>query len=92
EIRKLEYGIDDTRCIFCGKSIWDIEMVLGINDKHMCIDCGEDFINATFFEYKTAINNGEVSKELIERLSNHAIMLKDVIQVLENYKKRPLNK
>lgn len=40
EIRKLEYGLDDIRCFLCDKSIWDIEMVMGINDKHLCIDCG----------------------------------------------------
>ena len=82
EIRKLEYGRDDVRCVFCDKSIWDIDMVLGIGGKNMCVDCGEDFINATYSEYLHAVKNGEVDGELIERITYHASRLNDVVKAL----------
>lgn len=59
-------------------------MIMGINDKNMCVDCGEDFINATFSEYKSAIKHDGIDNELLERLSNHAKMLSEVMEEFKN--------
>jgi hypothetical protein len=70
------------RCALCDKSIDEVEMVMGVEGKNICMDCYESCNDIVYGQIKRKFKNGEIDDELMDQFRRHAERFNAVLDVM----------